>query len=86
MLLMDCNLKNNKNYFINFFPGEAYQTPMMGMDTTFVTSKSSNIGIGEYFHLKANHINICKPDSKQSIIYRKFLDLVYDVIDDTVLR
>ena len=65
--------------------GEAYQTPMMGIDTTFVTPKSANIGVGEYFHIKANHINVCKPDSKESIIYRKFLDLVYDVIDDTVL-
>ena len=66
--------------------GEAYQTPMLSIDTTFVTPSSANIGIGEYFHIKANHINVCKPDSKESIIYRKFLNLVYDVIDDNVLQ
>ena len=62
--------------------GESLPTPMFGIDVNFVEEKSANLGIGEHYQIKTNHINVCKPDSKDSIIYRKFLDLVIDVIGD----
>jgi len=66
--------------------GEALTTPMFGIDMTFVSPESSNLEIGEHYQIKANHLNVCKPDSKESIIYRKFIDLMMDVIDDNVLN
>ena len=66
--------------------GESFGTPaMFGIDMMFVSPESANLGIGEHYQLKANHLNVCKPDSKESIIYRRFIDLVMDVIDDNVL-
>lgn len=65
--------------------GESLPTPMFGIDMNFVSRKSANLGIGEYFHIKTNHINVCKPQSKDSIIYRKFLDMVMDVVDDNLI-
>ncbi len=62
--------------------GEALPTPLMGIDVTFVPTSSSNLGIGDFYEIKANHINVCKPHSKESVIYRKFVDLVRDVLDD----
>ena len=41
------------------------------------------LSIGEHCQIETNHINVCKPDSKDSIIYRKFLDLVMEVVYDT---
>ena len=62
--------------------GESLPTPMFGIDVNFVEQKSANLGIGEHFQINTNHINVCKPDSKDSIIYRKFLDLIMDVVVD----
>lgn len=73
--------KNKKIRVISF--GESVPTPVMGLDVTFVPAQSSNPGIGEYHLIKnVNHMNICKPESKSSIIYRKFLNLVWDVLDE----
>ena len=58
---------------------------MFGIDMTFVSPESANLGLGEHYQIKANHLNVCKPDSKESIIYKKFIDLVTDVIDDTTI-
>ena len=65
--------------------GEALTTPMFGIDMTFVSPESANLGLGEHYQIKANHLNVCKPDSKESIIYKKFIDLVTNVIDDTTI-
>lgn len=65
--------------------GESLPTPMFGIDMNFVSRKSADLGIGEYYQIKTNHINICKPESKDSIIYRKFLDMVMDVVDDNII-
>jgi pimeloyl-ACP methyl ester carboxylesterase len=62
--------------------GEAFTTPMMGIDVTFVPPSSADIGLGEFHQIKANHINVCKPDSKESLIYKKFFHLVSDVLED----
>ena len=66
--------------------GESLPTPMFGIDVNFVEQKSANLGIGEYYQIKTNHINVCKPDSKDSIIYRKFIDLVVDVLAENPLK
>ena len=66
--------------------GESLPTPMFGIEMNFVGPKSANLGIGDHYQIKTNHMNICKPDSKDSIIYRKFLDLVIDVIDGNIIE
>ena len=76
-------VKEKENFKIISF-AEAMSTPMFGIDMTFVSPESANLGIGEHYQIKANHLNVCKPDSKESIIYRKFVDLLLDVIDENV--
>ncbi len=76
------DLAKSQNYRIISF-GETVPTPIMGIDVTFVPPQSSNPGIGEFHLIKnVNHMNICKPENKSSILYRKFLNLVWDALDE----
>ena len=49
---------------------------------TFVPPESSNPGVGDFYSIPVNHINICKPDNKKSILFRKFYNLVWDTLDE----
>ena len=74
-------VKSQNMRIISF--GETVATPYMGMDFTFVPPQSSNPGVGEFHLIKnVNHMNICKPENKSSILYRKFLNLVWDALDE----
>ena len=61
--------------------GETAPTPYMGLDITFVPGESSNPGYGEHYLVGQNHMNICKPNGKGSILYRKLINLVWDELD-----
>ena len=75
-------LAKSKHFRIVSF-GETVATPIMGMDFTFVPPQSSNPGIGEFHLIKnVNHMNICKPESKSSILFRKCLNMVWDALDE----
>ena len=63
--------------------GETVKTPYMGLDMTFVSTESSDPGCGEHISISQNHMNICKPDAKNSILYRKLANLVWDALDET---
>ncbi|CAB4057163.1 SERAC1 [Lepeophtheirus salmonis] len=62
--------------------GEVESTSYLGFDLTFVPEKSSNPGIGEFYPVKTNHMNICKPDSQKSILYRKLMSTLWEVQDE----
>ena len=62
--------------------GETAPTPYMGLDITFVPTESSDPGCGEYYVVGQNHMNICKPSGKGSILYRRLLNLVWDALDE----
>jgi hypothetical protein len=62
--------------------GETAPTPYMGLDITFVPAESSEPGCGEYYVVSQNHMNICKPSGKGSILYRRLLNLVWDALDE----
>jgi len=62
--------------------GEAIPTRQLGIDLTFVPSNSSNPGVGDYFTVPFNHMDICKPVNKKSILFRKFYNLLWDSVDD----
>lgn len=46
-----------------------------------VTPESGNTGIGEYYQIPLDHLEICKPISKFSFLYRKIVDLIQEVED-----
>ena len=56
--------------------GETKPTPYMGLDITFVPAASSDPGLGQYHQVPLNHINICKPENKRSILYYKVAQMI----------
>lgn len=62
--------------------GETVPTRHMGLDLTFVPPESSNPGYGEFYSVPFNHMDICKPENKHSILFRKFYNLVWDALDE----
>ena len=62
--------------------GETVPTPYMGLDITFVPGESSDPGYGEHHKVGLNHMNICKPSSKKSKLYRKLINIVWDELDN----
>lgn len=61
--------------------GEMIPTRHLGLDLTFVPPESSDPGVGEFYPVQYNHMDICKPESKKSILFRKFYNLVWDTLD-----
>ena len=66
--------------------GEQLPTRHLGVDMKFVPDESSNPGVGEYYSVPFNHINVCKPDSRKSILFRKFYNLVWDALDEAEIN
>lgn len=62
--------------------GETLPTRHMGLDLNFVPVDSSNPGVGEFYPVAYNHMDVCKPENKKSILFRKFYNLVWDTLDD----
>ena len=62
--------------------GETLATPYMGIDLTFVPPESSNPGVGQFYKVNMNHMNICKPSGRQSILFRKFKRMVLEALDE----
>jgi len=63
--------------------GEQLPTLNFGVtDKVVVPSESSDPGVGEFYQVPFNHINVCKPDSRKSILFRKFYDMVLDAVDE----
>lgn len=64
--------------------GETIPTRHLGVDITFVPQESSDPGVGEFLTVPFNHMDICKPDSRKSILFRKFYNLLWDCLDDAM--
>jgi len=64
--------------------GETVPTRHLGVDLTFVPPGSSNPGVGEFLTVPYNHMDICKPESRKSILFRKFYNLLWDTVDDAM--
>ena len=57
--------------------GETLPTQHMGVNMTFVNPESSNPGVGDFYTVPFNHMDICKPSSRKSILFR--LDSSYQM-------
>ena len=62
--------------------GETLPTRHLGMDIKFVPEWSADPGVGEFRAVPYNHIDICKPESVKSILYRKLSSMLWDCLDD----
>ncbi len=62
--------------------GETVPTPYMGIDFTFVPPESSDPGLGKYYKVAMNHMNICKPANESSVLFRKFYRLLWNTLDE----
>jgi len=62
--------------------GETLPTRHLGVDLTFVPPVSSNPGVGEFYPVPFNHLDICKPHNRRSILFRKFYNMVWDAVDE----
>merc|ERR1719383_934378 len=62
--------------------GETVPTRHLGLDLNFVPVESSNPGVGEFYPVAYNHMDICKPENKKSILFRKFYNMVWDTMDE----
>jgi len=61
--------------------GETVPTRHLGLDLNFVPTESSDPGVGEFIPVSYNHMDICKPENKKSILFRKFYTMVWDAMD-----
>ena len=50
--------------------GESVKTPYLGIDLALVSPESADPECGEHHTINENHMNICKPKGKGSILYR----------------
>ncbi|XP_063221732.1 protein SERAC1 isoform X3 [Bacillus rossius redtenbacheri] len=55
---------------------ETIQTFMSFLYITIVTMESADAGIGDMLGVPLDHRNICKPSSRQCILYRKLAELI----------
>ena len=62
--------------------GEAVKTPYLGLDLALVSGESADPGCGEHYTINENHMNICKPKGKGSILYRKLANLIWDELEE----
>ncbi len=64
--------------FVSF--GETRATVLFGRDVIFVPQNSSRLSLGTYHEVDTNHMNICKPLSKDSLVYQKILCFVKSIL------
>ncbi|KAL3278703.1 hypothetical protein HHI36_016237 [Cryptolaemus montrouzieri] len=48
-----------------------------------VTPESGNTGKGEYYEIPLDHLGICKPISRFSFLYRKVLDFIQEIVNQS---
>lgn len=58
-----------------------FGTPKLQM--FIVEPESSDPGIGRFYGVKTNHLNVCKPWDKESEVYQETLKFIYDITTDS---
>lgn len=49
-----------------------------------VPTQSANLGIGELIEVDVDHLNICKPERKDSFLYKRSLQFILDALQSYV--
>lgn len=71
----------NKDFKVLSF-AETLPTRVGSMMKLYVVpAESADLGIGDIISVEANHLNICKPKSKDSVIYQRTLQFIIDALD-----
>jgi hypothetical protein len=50
---------------------------------TFFICGITDPGIGRFYEVKTNHLNVCKPWDKESEVYQETLRFIYDITTDS---
>jgi len=72
--------KGSKIDVVSF--GETRATPYLGLDLLFVPRESAHPGVGQHYEVAVNHMNVCKPSSRDSILFRKLRRLIWLALDE----
>ncbi|XP_017278691.1 protein SERAC1 [Kryptolebias marmoratus] len=49
-----------------------------------VPAQSADLGIGELIHVDVDHLNICKPEKKDSFLYRRSLQFIQEALQSYI--
>uniref|UniRef100_S4R8Z0 Protein SERAC1 n=1 Tax=Petromyzon marinus TaxID=7757 RepID=S4R8Z0_PETMA len=63
--------------------GETRATPVHGLIRMLVVPlHSSDPGVGQFVALDVNHLNVCKPPSRDSLLYQRTMSFIRDCVNE----
>ncbi|KAK3919092.1 Protein SERAC1 [Frankliniella fusca] len=65
---------------LSFAETKATNVTAVKWPVNFVKPQSADPGVGEFFEIPLDHIDICKPVGRHSFLYRKVIDLIKEVL------
>lgn len=78
-------MKNSDSKIISFCENlKTYVGYLPNLNVKLVPEYSANIGIGEFYLLDKDHLYICKPESKESILYSSLVKLIEEIYEKYV--
>lgn len=73
-------LEVSRMTILSFAETKATSVTAMRVPVNFVQPHSADPGVGEYFEIPLDHIDICKPVGRHSFLYRKVIELINQVL------
>ncbi|XP_052124844.1 protein SERAC1 isoform X2 [Frankliniella occidentalis] len=67
---------------LSFAETKATNVTAVKWPVNFVKPHSADPGVGEFFEIPLDHIDICKPVGRHSFLYRKIIKLIREVLQD----
>ncbi|XP_071443137.1 protein SERAC1 [Hetaerina americana] len=58
---------------LSFVETETTTVTSLKLQLRFVTAESADLGVGEFYEVPLNHLDICKPTNRRSFLYQKLL-------------
>ncbi|XP_034235371.1 protein SERAC1-like isoform X2 [Thrips palmi] len=73
-------LEVSRMSILSFAETKATSVTAMRLPVNFVQPHSADPGVGEFFEIPLDHIDICKPVGRHSFLYRKVIELINQVL------
>ncbi|XP_025833566.1 protein SERAC1 isoform X1 [Agrilus planipennis] len=75
-------LEHNPIDIISFIETKPIVVTAMKFNVLLVEPESGNPGVGEYFEVPLDHLEICKPKNKDSFLYQKTLSTILKAVEE----